>query len=57
LNEQQSPLVQAALIDYVVDAHDGKAVGALKQFAEKPDLNPLVRERADMAMRQLTQYK
>jgi len=41
----------------VVDAHDGKAVGALKQFAEKPDLNPLVRERADMAMRQLTQYK
>ena len=57
LNGQQSPLVQAALIDYVVDAHDRKAVSALKQFAEKPDLNPLVRERADMAMRQLTQYK
>lgn len=57
LGEQQSPLVQAALIDYVVDAHDGKAIGALKQFAEKPDLNPLVRQRADMAMRQLTQYK
>jgi HEAT repeats len=57
LGGQQSPLVQAALIDYVVDAHDGKAVNALKQFAEKPDLNPLVRQRADMAMRQLTQYK
>ena len=57
LGEQQSPLVQAALIDYVVDAHDGKAVDALKQFAEKPDLNPLVRQRANMAMRQLTQYK
>ena len=57
LNEQQSPLVQAALIDYVVDAHDNKALGALKQFQEKADLNPLVRQRADMAMRQLTQYK
>ncbi|HZL57534.1 MAG TPA: HEAT repeat domain-containing protein [Bryobacteraceae bacterium] len=57
LNEQQSPLVQAALIDYVVDAHDGKAIGALKQFTEKPDLNPLIRQRADMAMQQLRQYK
>jgi anti-sigma factor RsiW len=57
LNEQQSPLVQAALIDYVVDARDHKALPALKEFAEKADLNPLVRQRADMAVRQLTQYK
>ena len=57
LEHQQSPLVQAALIDYVVDARDGKALAALKEFSEKPDLNPLVRQRADMAVRQLTQYK
>jgi len=57
LEHQQSPLVQAALIDYVVDARDGKAMATLKAFSEKPDLNPLVRERADMAVRQLTQYK
>jgi len=57
LNQQDSPLVQAALIDYVVDAHDKKAVGAIKQFTEKPDVNPLVRQRADMAVQQLTQYK
>jgi hypothetical protein len=57
LNHQQSPLVQAALIDYVVDARDARAVAALKEFSEKPDLNPLVQQRADMAVRQLTQYK
>lgn len=57
LNQQDSPLVQAALIDYVVDAHDKKAVGAIKEFTEKADVNPLVRQRADVAMQQLTQYK
>ena len=57
LNQQDSPLVQAALIDYVVDAHDSKAVDALKEFTGKPDVNPLVRQRADMAVHQLTQYK
>jgi hypothetical protein len=57
LDHQQSPLVQAALIDYVVDARDRKALATLKEFSEKPDINPLVRQRADMAVRQLTQYK
>ncbi|HVW87414.1 MAG TPA: HEAT repeat domain-containing protein [Bryobacteraceae bacterium] len=57
LTSQESPMMQAALIDYVVDARDRHALDALKELAERPDLNPLVRQRADTAMRQLTQYK
>jgi hypothetical protein len=57
LERQESPMVQAALIDYVVDARDRRAVGALKEFTARPDLNPLVKQRADMAVRQLTEYK
>jgi HEAT repeat protein len=57
LNGQESPMVQAALIDYVVDAHDGQAVSTLRQLTERPDLNPAVRQRADQAMRQLAQYR
>jgi HEAT repeat protein len=57
LERQDSPMVQAALIDYVVDARDKQAVGALKEFTARPDLNPLVKQRADMALRQLTEYK
>jgi HEAT repeats/Putative zinc-finger len=57
LGRQESPMVQAALIDYAVDARDRKAVGALKEFTARPDLNPLVKQRADMAVQQLTEYK
>jgi HEAT repeat protein len=57
LGAQDSPMVQAALIDYVVDARDRQAVGPLKELAARPDLNPLVRQRADTALRQLTEYK
>jgi HEAT repeat protein len=57
LTTQDSPMVQAALIDYVVDARDRRAIGALKELAARPDLNPLVRQRADSAVKQLTEYK
>jgi hypothetical protein len=57
LTTQDSPMVQAALIDYVVDARDRQALGALKELATREDLNPLVKQRADRAVRQLTQYK
>ena len=50
-------MVQAALIDYVVAARDRQAVGALREFSARADLNPLVRQRADSAVRQLTEYK
>jgi HEAT repeat protein len=50
---QESPIVQAALIDFAVDAHDRQAVPALRELADRPGLNPVVRQRADRAMRQL----
>jgi HEAT repeats len=57
LTDQDSPMVQAALIDYAVDARDRQALGTLRQLAARPDLNPAVRQRADQAMRQLTEYR
>ena len=53
LQGQDSPMVQAALIDYLVDARDRQAVGALEQFEKQPNLNPAVLERAHSALREL----
>lgn len=57
LEAQDSPMVQAALIDYVIDARDRDALGTLKDFTSRPDLNPLVKQRADLAVRRLTEYR
>ena len=57
LGQQESPMVQAALIDYLVDAKDRGAVGTLQQLRGREDLNPAVRQRADRAMQQLVDYK
>jgi hypothetical protein len=57
LTKQDSPTVQAALIGYLVDARDQQAVGTLRQFANRPDLDESVRERAGRATRQLTQFR
>lgn len=57
LTTQDSPMVQAALIDYVMDARDKDAMGVLKDLTSRQDLNPLVRQRADMAVQRLTEYK
>lgn len=54
LPKQDSPMVQAALIDYLVDAQDRTAVGTLKQLASQPDLNPAVLERTHFALQQLS---
>jgi hypothetical protein len=54
LPRQNSPLVQAALIDYLVDARDRGAVGTLRQLVAQPDLNPSVLERAHFALQQLS---
>jgi hypothetical protein len=51
---QDSPMVQAALIDYLVDARDRQAIGTLRQLEAQPDLNPVVLERARFAVRQLS---
>jgi hypothetical protein len=55
LPRQESPMVQAALIDYLVDAHDRRAVGTLQQLAARPGLNPVVLERATYALQKLNQ--
>jgi hypothetical protein len=55
LTQQDSPMVQAALIDYMVDAHERSAVGAIRELGARPDVNPIVRERATYAVRQLAQ--
>jgi len=57
INDQDSPMVQAALIDYIVDAKDRGALGTLKQLSVRDDLNPAVRQRATSAMRQLNEYR
>jgi hypothetical protein len=51
---EDSPMVQAALVDYLVEAHDRKALGALRQLAAQPDLNPAVLERTHFALQQLS---
>jgi len=55
LPRQDSPMVQAALIDYLVEARDRKALGTLRQLAAQPDLNPAVLERTRFALQQLGQ--
>jgi hypothetical protein len=55
LPRQDSPMVQAALIDYLVDARDRKALGTLRQLAAQPNLNPAVAERTHFALQQLSQ--
>ena len=55
LPQQDSPMVQAALIDYLVSAHDRNAVSVIQTLAARPDLNPTVRERATYAVSRLAQ--
>lgn len=54
LQTQQSPLVQVALIDLMVDLKETSVVEQLKKFEKDPDVNPAVRERAQWGVRQLT---
>ena len=54
LHEQDSPMVQAALLDYLVDARGRQAVGAIQQFEKQPNLDPMVIERAHSAVQQLS---
>jgi hypothetical protein len=50
LRAQDSPMVQAALIDYLADARDRRAVGVLEQFEKRPDIDPAVMGRAQAAL-------
>jgi hypothetical protein len=57
LGQQESPMVQAALIDYLVDSRDAAAAPALREFSGRADLNEAVKQRAQVAARQLTEYR
>jgi hypothetical protein len=54
LPQQDSPMVQAELIDYLINAHDRQAIGTLEQLAARPNLNPAVLERTHYALQQLS---
>ena len=53
LQGQQSPLVQVALIDQMLEWRDPDAAQRLRNFAQSPNLNPTVRQRADWALSKL----
>jgi hypothetical protein len=55
LIRQDSPMVQAALVDYLADAHDRAAVTAIRQLDAEPMLDPAVHARAQAALRVLSQ--
>jgi anti-sigma factor RsiW len=53
LQEQQSPLVQVALIDQLAEWRDPDAAQRLRNFQQTPNLNPAVRRRAEWAIGKL----
>ena len=53
LQEQQSPLVQVALIDQLVEWRDADAAPRLKKLRQLPNVNPIVKQRADWAISKL----
>ena len=53
LQAGQSPLVQVALIDLLVDLHDTSAVPQLKRFQQDAKIDPTVRKRVDWGILQL----
>jgi hypothetical protein len=50
-------MVQAALIDYLVDAKDKQALPAIQELSSQAGVDPSVRQRAQTAVGQLVQYK
>lgn len=53
LLEQQSPLVQVALIDQLTEWRDPDAAQRLRNLQQTPNLNPAVRQRAEWAISKL----
>jgi len=53
LQPQQSPLVQVALIDLLVELRDRSAVQQLQKVRQDATLNPAVRQRAEWALGKL----
>ena len=53
LQTTQSPMVQVALIDLLVDLHDKSAVPQFRRFQQDPNINPTVKKRVDWGIQQL----
>ena len=53
LQEQQSPMVQVALIDLLSEWRDPDAAERLRNFEQTKNLNPTVRQRAEWAVSKL----
>ena len=53
LQTRQSPLVQVALIDLLVDLHDRGAVQQFRKFEQDPKIDPTVKKRVDWGIQQL----
>ena len=54
LPHQQSPMVQIALVDLMVQMRDRTAIEKLRKFQKNPDLNPAVRQRLEWGISQLS---
>jgi hypothetical protein len=54
LSTQGYPLVQVALIDFLVEVREAKAVDALKKLIEAGVLTPEVNERAEQGLKQIS---
>jgi HEAT repeat protein len=53
LQEQDSPLVQLALIDYVVRLDEPESPQVIRKFLRKPLVNPAVSKEAEKSLGQL----
>ena len=53
LSVQTYPLVQVALIDFLVEVREARAAEALKKLVESGDLTPEVKKRAEQGLRQI----
>jgi len=53
LSVQSYPLVQVALIDFLVEVREAKAVAALKKLIEAGELTPDVKKRAEQGLQQI----
>ena len=53
LQAKQSPMVQIALIDMMVEAHDKSVLPNIQRFEQSPNLNPAVKQRAQQGIEKL----
>jgi anti-sigma factor RsiW len=54
LSVQSYPLVQVALIDFLVEVREARAVEALKTLIQANELTPEVKKRAEQGLKQIT---